>query len=129
VDGIFHVWFSTKGRAFILEDEVADDVKQLLREIARRARIDLLEVEAAGDHVHVLVRLRDDQTLASALHRLKGASAREILLRYPELREATGRESFWQRGYGWRRLDGEEVTGVGMYIRTQRSRPLRRNVG
>jgi REP element-mobilizing transposase RayT len=40
VDGAFHVWFSTKGRAFVLEGDVAWDVKRILREIASKtARI------------------------------------------------------------------------------------------
>jgi putative transposase len=129
VDGSFHVWFSTKRRAFILEDEIARDVKGALTEIARRAGIEMIEVEAVGDHVHLLVRLEGKETLSSVMHRLKGASAREVLLRYPELKLATEQDALWQRGYGWRRLEDNEVCGVRMYIRTLRSRPLRRISG
>jgi putative transposase len=126
LNGVFHVWFSTKGRAFVLEDDVARDVKRILREIARRAAIDLMEVEAAGDHAHLMVRLHGKQTLSSVMHQLKGASARSILLRYPELKLATETEALWQKGYGWRKVEDKEVAGIRMYIRTQRSRPLRR---
>jgi putative transposase len=126
LNGVFHVWFSTKGRAFVLEDDVARDVKRILREIARRAAIDLMEVEAAGDHAHLMVRLQGKQTLSSVMHQLKGASARSILLRYPELKLATETEALWQKGYGWRKVEDKEVAGIRMYIRTQRSRPLRR---
>jgi len=114
---------------FVLEEEVARDVKRVLREIARRTGIELLEVEAAGDHAHLLIRLQGKQTLSSVMHQLKGASARAMLLRYPELRLATEMDALWQKGYGWRRLDEHEIAGVRMYIRTQRSRPLRRAVG
>lgn len=129
MDGAFHVWFSTKGRVFVLEEEVARDVKRVLREITRRTAIELLEVEAAGDHAHLLVRLQGKQNLSSVMHQLKGASARAMLLRYPELRLATEMDALWQKGYGWRKLDEHEIAGVRMYIRTQRSRPLRRTVG
>ena len=129
MDGAFHVWFSTKGRALVLEDDVAWDVKRILREIASGTAIELLELEAVGDHVHLLTRLQGKQTLSSVMHRLKGASARAMLLRYPELRLATEMDALWQKGYGWRRLGEHEIAGVRMYIRTQRSRPFRRTVG
>lgn len=129
MDGAFHVWFSTKGRAFVLEDDVARDVKRIIREIANRTAIELLELEAVGDHVHLLTRLQGKQTLSSVMHQLKGASARAILLRYPELKLATETEALWQKGYGWRKVEDKEVAGVRMYIRTQRSRPLRRTAG
>jgi putative transposase len=80
-----------------------------------------------ADHAHLLVALTGTQTLPSAMHQLKGASARFIFLKYPELKLDMGHDSFWQKGYGFRRLDPSEVSGVPRYIRTQGARPLRHN--
>jgi putative transposase len=129
VEGFFHVWFSTKRRKPVLEEEFSAEVKELLRAIARRSSIDLTEVEAVVDHVHMLLELIGDQTLSSAMHQLKGASAREIFRRYPEMKFDMQSVSFWQKGYGWRRLRDDEVPGVRVYIQTQRARPLRRGAG
>jgi len=98
VEGLYHVWFSTKGRKPALEDEIGQEIKQL-----------------------------GTQTLSRAMHQLKGASARYILLKYPELRFDFGSTAFWQKGYGWRKIDPKEVHAVRHYIRTQRHRPLRRD--
>jgi len=121
------VWFSTKRRKQALEGELGDDARRLLIETAQRARIRLLEVEMVVDHVHLLVALAETQTLPSVMHQLKGASARSIFLKHPELKFDMGHNSFWQRGYGFRRLSSAEVANVRRYVRTQAERPLRRH--
>lgn len=126
VESLYHIWFSTKGRKEALEGEVGDAARRLLIETAQRAGIRLLEVEMVVDHVHLLVGLAETQTLPSVMHQLKGATSRYIFLKSPELKADFGHNSFWQKGYGFRRLDPSEVSGVRRYIRTQGARPLRR---
>ena len=122
---LYHVWFSTKGRKAALEGEVGEDVKRMLSGIAQRASIELLEIEVAVDHAHLLLALRTEQTLASAMHQLKGATSRLISLKYPEVKADMRAVAFWQKGYGWRELDASQVPLVRDYIRTQQDRPLR----
>ncbi len=90
----FHVWFSTKHRAGALEGEVGESVKVLLKTVAKRTGISIVEMELAVDHVHLLLSLTEEQRLAGAMHQLKGASARSIFLSYPELRLDLGSNSF-----------------------------------
>ena len=125
VERLYHVWFSTKGRQEALQGELGDDARRLLTETAQRAGIRLLEVEVAVDHVHLLVALAEGQTLPSVMHQLKGATARSVFLKYPELKSDLRHNSFWQKGYGSRRLDPSEVLGVRRYMRTQGATPLR----
>lgn len=124
-ESFYHVWFSTKMRKIALVDEMGAEMGQLLKEAADRASLQLLEMETAVDHVHLLIGLRPEQTLSAAMHRLKGTSARFIFLKYPELKLDMGHKSFWQRGYGFRRLDPSEIPRVRRYIRTQGARALR----
>ena len=125
MEAVYHAWFSTKGRKQALEGELGDDARRLLIETAQRAEIQLLKVEVVADHVHLLVALAEAQTLPSVMHQLKGASSRHIFLKYPELRFDLGHNSFWQKGYGWRKIESTEVPAARNYIRTQRNRPLR----
>ncbi len=124
----YHVWFSTKARKPVLEGEIAEDVKQLLLDTAKRAGIELLEVESAYDHVHLLVAASEGQTLPSIMHQLKGTSSRLLSLKHPELRFDMGTNSFWQKSYGSRRITESELPTVGRYIRTQDQRPHGHNV-
>ena len=128
MESIYHVWFSTKGRKQLLDGELGEDARRLLIETAERTRIHLLEVEVLADHAHLLVALTRNQTLPSVMHQLKGTSARYTFLKYPDLRFDLGHNSFWQKGYGWRKIRLTEVPAERNYIRTQRDRPLRHNV-
>jgi len=100
----YHVWFSTKMRRVALLDEIDVEIKRLLKQVADCASIELLEMETAIDHVHLLIRLEPEQALSSAMHRLKGATSRYIFLKVPELKADLGQNSFWQKGYGFHRL-------------------------
>ena len=124
MDSLYHVWFSTKGRKPVFEGEIGDEVRQLLVDTALRTGIKLLEVETVVDHVHALVAVKETQTLPSIMHQLKGASARYIFSKYPDLRFDLASNSFWQKGYGRRKLAPAEVSVVRNYIRTQRERPV-----
>ena len=121
----YHVWFSTKARKPVMEGEIGEDIKQLLVETAERTRVRLLEVETVADHAHLLIEVTEEQTLPGILHQLKGASARQIFLMYPSLKLDMEHNSFWQIGYGRRKITPAEIPTVRNYIRTQQDRPLR----
>ena len=50
---------------------------------------------------------------------------RAIFLKYPELKMDLGYHAFWQKGYGFRKVEPEQTSATRQYIRTQASRPLR----
>ncbi len=121
----YHVWFSTKGRKPVMEGEIGDDIMRLLLETARRTAIRVLEVETVADHAHLLIEVAEDQTLSGIMHQVKGASARQIFLMYPDLKLDMEHNSFWQKGYGRRKMTPAEIPAVRNYIRTQQDRRLR----
>lgn len=123
---IYHVWLSTKGRAETLQGEIKSDLKRFFADIARRCEIDLIDAEAAPDHVHLVLKIPADKGLSWAMHRLKGASSREMLLKYPDLKSDMMQSAFWQKGYGWRRVEPAHLSAVRNYIRNHPERPYRR---
>ena len=122
---LYHVWFSTKGRKAALVDEIDRTVHDSFAEVAARTDVEIVEVETALDHVHLLVSLKSGQTLPTVMHDLKGAAARRVFERFPELRLDMGSNSFWQKSYGARSVPPEHMETVRSYIRTQSERPLR----
>jgi putative transposase len=122
---LYHVWFSTKGRKSALFEEIRDTVLAEFARVALEIPTNILAVEAIEDHVHLLLELHGDQRLASVMHRLKGASARTVLLRYPELRLDMHSNSFWQKSYGSRPVPPQQLDMIRRYIQTQDERPLR----
>ena len=52
---IYHVWFSTKYRKWLLQGEVAEKAKEMMMQTAHEKGINLLECETMVDHAHLLV--------------------------------------------------------------------------
>ena len=98
-------------------------VRQALMQVAERHGIGLLEVQCMVDHVHMVLKLDDPRMLPSAMHLLKGASARSVFQAMPELKLDLGTESLWQRGYAFRPVDARALPTVLKYVRTQQARP------
>ncbi len=122
----FHVWFSTKGRAQVLQEELAALVAGWFQDTAVAAGIDLIEIGVALDHVHLLLRLHSGQTLPSVVHRLKGRVSRRVSVQFPDQIIDMARGAFWQRGYGRREIDPRALHAIAEYVRTQADRPIRR---
>lgn len=115
--GAYHVWFSPRRRQAALQGPIDTVVRQAIHRIAAEHAIDLMEMETRWDHVHLLLRLPPQLTLARALQYLKGTSAREVFLAFPELKLDLGHEHLWQRGYGYRHIDRAAIPRVAEYIR------------
>ena len=117
---LYHVWFSTKRRKWLLQGDVDVQAKALFRRIAIEKGIDLRECETMVDHAHLLLLARSGE-LAREVKLLKGISARRLLQQFPSVRLDAHTANFWQRGFGYREL-GDDSEGVAWYIRTQKRR-------
>lgn len=118
---LYHVWFATKRRGWILQGEINEAIKAALWETARDKVIDLLVCETMVDHVHLLIRI-EPTNLPKVMQALKGISSKAVLQKFPELKLDAGVGNFWQRHYGAKPVPDEAADEVVEYIRTQRER-------
>lgn len=116
---IYHVWFSTKRRKWLLQGEVAEAVKELIRAVADEKGVQLIESETMVDHVHLLIQAEDQVHLSKAMNLLKGTSSRRLFQRFPELKLDAGVNSLWQHRYASKVVPEPAAASVGQYIRTQ----------
>jgi putative transposase len=119
---LYHVWFATKQRRWLLDGDVEDTIKELIRCIAREKRIDLIEHETCVDHVHVLLRARDRAELSRSMNYIKGLSSKRLFEQIPELKLDIEMNNFRQRRYGWKIVPAGARDTVVQYIRTQKDR-------
>src|SRR3990170_4997671 len=120
--GIYHVWFATKRRKWLLQDDIEDRTKALLLEIAQAYAIDVIALETVIDHVHILFRLNASQDLSRSMNLLKGVSARRVFEEFPELKLDAHTQHFWQKRYGSKPVPPGAIDAVARYIRTQKER-------
>ena len=119
---VYHVWFATKGRKWLLVGDLGDLAKAILVDAAREKEIDLLECQTMVDHVHILVGVDSSPELSRVMKLLKGRSAFELFRRNPGLKLDAGINAFWQRGFNARLVPREQTDTVRRYIRTQDDR-------
>jgi len=116
---LYHVWFATKRRKWLLQGDVGEAVKGLMWTVAKEKNISLLECEMIVDHVHLLISTEDRARLSMAMNLLKGATSRRIFQRFPELKLDAKVGAFWQHRYAAKLVPEAAAATVGRYIRTQ----------
>src|SRR5262245_19934886 len=90
----FHIVFATKYRMPWIDPDLARELYPFIGAIVRDQGGTLLAVGGMPDHVHLLVDLRPDPSIATVVKAIKGSSSRWI--------NETGRTSDhfgWQEGY------------------------------
>lgn len=90
----------------------------ILRELCERKHINIIEVNAMPDHIHMLVEIPSNQRVSDFMGYLKGKSTMIIFERYSNLKYKYGNRHFWCRGY-YVSTVGENKQEIAKYIREQ----------
>jgi putative transposase len=116
----YHLVWSVRARRPLLTDAVALALCDLLLRTGEQVDINILAFHIEPEHVHVLLSLRPDMAMASAVHRLKGASSRHLRHLFPHLQELQ-RDALWNTGYFVRSLGDVNVAQAKAYLDRQRA--------
>ncbi len=119
---LYHVWFATKRRKWLLQGEVGEAAKELMLQVADEKGIDLIECENIVEHVHLLVEAADRDELSRAMNLIKGVTSRRLFEKFPDLRLDAGVNSFWQHRYAAKQVPSGAKGIIRKYIRTQEER-------
>jgi REP element-mobilizing transposase RayT len=111
---LYHLVFSTKERRPWLEGEMRPRVFAYLGGLIRAERGIALCINGMPDHVHLLVKLKQDKAVADVLRTLKAKSSGWIHKTFPGLRCFA-----WQTGYGAFSVSQSQVEKVRTYIQNQ----------
>jgi len=73
--------------------------KDVIRQIAMEHEIEIISGKVAGDHIHVFVSYRANQSVSGIVQWLKVISSRVLLQEFPHLRKKFWGRHLWARGY------------------------------
>lgn len=119
----YHVVFIPKYRKKVLFGKFRIEVGKILRELCDRFGIELVEGNAAVDHVHMCLGIPPKYSVANAIGKLKGKSAILIHRRcLGKTKNLTGYH-FWAKGYCVSTVGLDEET-IRQYIRNQEKHEL-----
>jgi REP element-mobilizing transposase RayT len=109
-----HIVFSTKGRAALITEAIQKGLYAYLGGIARNLKVPLIERGGTANHVHLLVEMARDVSVADVVRDMKANSTRW-------LRESDPMHGnfAWQSGYAAFAVSHSNVEVVAEYIRHQ----------
>ncbi len=96
----YHIVFCPKYRYRILQDEVAEYVKQEIYRLARQKDgVEILELNVQPDHVHLLLWIPPKYAISNFMGFLKGKLATRLFQKYEHLGKRYWGRRLWSRGY------------------------------
>ena len=95
----YHIEFAPKYRRQVVYGQLKADIGKILRTLCEQKKVNIIEAEACPDHIHMLVEIPPNISVAQFMGYLKGKSSLMIFDRHANLKYKYGRRNFWARGY------------------------------
>ena len=124
----FHLIWVTKYRhKTFTTDELSNEMKEILWQVAEDNEIVIEKMEVMPDHVHVLISFPPSKAPTSAIKALKGRSAFIFLRRHPEIRQSQYWSGhLWSPGYYMSTLGNMSKETVEKYINDQKYNEMKK---
>ena len=119
----YHFVFTTKYRKPVLRGEVAEEARDLIREICRSNDIEILAGNVRPDHVHLLVSVPPHLAPSRVMQAIKGKTSHHLLMDRRKLRAEFWGRHLWARGYFVCSSGNVTDEMIAEYIRTQGAEP------
>jgi putative transposase len=114
-----HCIFSTNNRREVIPSDMQEPLWAYLLGIANNLRLKTLAIGGTSNHVHVLIGLPTNMTVAEAVQKLKANSSRWL--------SEHGLKFQWQEVYGVFSLSSSMLNTVQSYIRHQKEHHQKRS--
>ena len=112
-----HLEWCPKYRHAVMDAKIAEEMKEILLQIASEKGIIVHKMVVDKDHIHMFVSIRLWMSVSQALQYLKGISSYKIFRAHPEFREKLFRKgSFWSPGHFSRSVSNVTAETVERYI-------------
>jgi len=117
-----HIVTCTKYRRRVLTPRVFYALRASMRRTAQKIGIDLIALEAEGDHLHLMISYPPHLSIGEIMRRLKGASSRAVRAkRFPEVLKALWSKDFWSPSCFVVSCGGAPLEVVKAYVDNQTS--------
>ncbi len=108
---LVHVIFSTKNRQPTIVDALRDKLYAYMAGVAKKEFGWARRIGGTSDHIHGLIEIRTDVSVAHAMNRWKSLSSGWVHKSFPESRDFA-----WQSGYGAFTVSSSRAPDVIAYI-------------
>lgn len=96
---LYHIVFPVKYRKKIIGEGISLFIKEICLEIGERYEMSFLEIGTDEDHIHFLVQSIPTMAVERIVRTIKSITAREVFVKFPELKNELWGGNFWTSGY------------------------------
>ena len=114
----YHVVIVPKYRKKVFYGKLRKRIGQILRELCRQKDVELIEGNAASDHIHMVLSVPPKYSIAMTIGYLKGKSAIRIHRELQRVKGTLFGRSFWARGYCVSTV-GLDEAAIRKYVQNQ----------
>lgn len=91
----YHIVFAPKYRIQVIYGKIKEDIGKILRKLCEQKDVEIIEVEACKDNIHMLLSIPPKLSISSFLRYLKGKSSLMIFSRHENLKCKYENKNFW----------------------------------
>ena len=117
----YHLVWCPKYRFRVMQHDVRYYVRDVLRELCRRHKVEILEGNVQTDHIHLVLSIPPSYCVSRVLGNLKGKSSIQIFRKFVGLRKKYYGQHFWSRGYAVTTIGLDEEM-IRKYVRWQQKK-------
>ena len=114
----YHIVFAPKYRRQEIYSKIKADIGKIIRKLCEMKSVEMIEANACPDHIHMLVKIPPNLSVAQFMGYLKGKSSLMIFDRHANLKYKYGNRHFWCRGY-YVDTVGRNEAKIAEYVRNQ----------
>ena len=116
---LVHLVWCPKYRRRVLVGTVAIRLRFLFEQACEVNQWILHELAIERDHIHMLLQINPQQSIAYVVQILKGGSSKVIREEFPELEEFLWGDSLWSDGYFAESVGVKNESTIRTYIQNQ----------
>jgi len=94
-----HVVWITKYRKPVLKEGIALRVREMIRQMCQKERVEIIKGYVSKDHIHLLLSIPPQVTISRLVQRLKGKTSFVLMRENPPLKKQYWGQHMWARGY------------------------------
>ena len=114
----YHIVFAPKFRRKVIYGKKKREIGKILRQLCEWKDVQIIEANACGDHVHMLVAIPPKLSVSGFVGYLKGKSSLMVFEKFADMKYRYGNRRFWCRGYYVDTI-GRNKKAIEEYIKNQ----------
>ncbi len=115
----YHFVWKTKYGYGVLKGNLALRLRQIIREICKERRLEIVSGNVRANHIHLLVSCPSDVAPSKIVQYLKGKSSYRLQREFRELQKRYWGQHLWARGYFCASVGAINEEMIRQYIENQ----------